>query len=119
MTNRERAAVLREIKGVLADAYPVLTQACEEAFDYSVDLLERTPDMKPMTMDEAISYGKPVFVETVPLDGHMLFEWNTPNMVVEGAKTVDAELRFLFRYWPDRPTPEQSAAWPWEDEISG
>lgn len=78
-------------------------------------LLEQTPDMEPMTIDEAIAYGKPVFVETMPVDGFGLFEWNTPEMVVEGVKNIDSDVRAFFRYWPDKPTPEQSAAWPWEE----
>lgn len=115
MTNRERAALLREMYSVLCDGYPTLAHACAGTVDYIADLLERTPDMKPMTVEEAVAYGRPVFAESLHSYGRRLFEWTMPDVVARCMEGVPEMLRQCFRYWPDKPSPEQSDAWAWEE----
>lgn len=64
-------------------------------------------DMRPMTMDEAENYHRPLYREVHPAYSGMASGW-----IVSADKP-------LWRFWPDKPTPEQSAAWPWEEVYRG
>lgn len=83
--------------------------------------IEGLVEMRPMSFEEAINHGKPVYAE-VPeivalLGGKKLGEWVDPGGLIEGMQDRYAEARKFFRFWPERPTPEQSAQWPWEEET--
>lgn len=126
MTNRERAeAVRRAGEHLISDANRCKSYKAEGTLrDDGVtcckvaDLLERTPDMRPMTPEEAVKYGKPMWKEWYSYSfaccEALAPEWVLPdsvehfNQICTGNNDV--------RFWPDKPTPEQSAQWPWEEE---
>jgi hypothetical protein len=67
---------------------------------------------KPMTLEEAAQYGRPVWVEQYFHQSWDMKErgfWVLP----EDVWRVDVTRG---RFWTRPPTPEQSAAWPWEEE---
>lgn len=133
MTNEQAAVVIREARAtakLMID--PNLPP--EEAREISlamVQLVEAaggTPDLRPMTLEEAIAHRGPVWAEG---KGQPVFGGEDGWNVVSGTQQLDMGRCFLFsdgsamecsrygkalRFWPAKPTPEQSAAHPWPEE---
>ncbi|MDL2317684.1 hypothetical protein LJC74_01130 [Eubacteriales bacterium OttesenSCG-928-A19] len=93
-----------------------------DILNYAAELLDRTSDMQPYSLSDAVAYvqrngrkGRPLWVEAkdnpnqcgwIPCEGILAYACASPDYFEENT-----------RYWPERPTPEQTAEWPWDDNA--
>lgn len=122
MTNKDAAARIREHNRIHQKKEPRAV-FITEALEMAAALLERTPDMQPYSLDDAMSYvlrngrkGRPLWVEVKNDSGGC--GWMPCEKIVAYAFSTGKYGKENTRFWPERPTPEQSAAWSWE-EING
>lgn len=132
MTNLEAAQRIREHNRIHKHKElhnsPLITEALEKA----ASLLERTPDMRPLIYDQVAQYyymdglhaqSRPVFWQEKHSIGHWVFAEQFEKVYDDRDKNYHTYCAYrdtygkTWRCWPDQPTPEDDAAWPWEEGL--
>lgn len=89
-----------------------------EATEMAIALLESTPDLRPMTLEEAqeqraVGDEKTVWFETssrAPISSG----WRARKYILGSG--ADGTYNKLWRIWSDKPTDEESYSFPWSKE---